>query len=153
MYGFESLILFKSFWGGFGWNHLQLPDPYFYLLGLVTLAGLIGVGIALVRLAKKRKRGVRWQCYAWGMLGVALLVSWGSAVLRIHPVFVTQHINWPVARYAAVAIVPTAALLCWGLAEIVPRRRRTEFAWLGLLGMIALDTIALWIVILPYYYG
>jgi hypothetical protein len=153
VYGFEFPILFQSFWGGFGWNHLHVPDPYYCVLGAVTITGFIGSGIGLVRLARKRKRGVRWQRYAWGMLGVALLVSWGSAVLRIHPVFVTRHINWPVARYAAVAIVPTAALLCWGLAEIVPRRWRKGFAWLGLLGMIALDTIALWTVILPYYYG
>jgi hypothetical protein len=153
VYAFEFPILFQSFWGGFGWNHLLLPDPYYYVLGAITILGFIGSGVALFRLTKKRKRGSRWQRYAWGMLGLVLLVSWGSAVLRIHPVFETRHISWPAARYAAVAIVPTATLLCWGLLEIVPRRWRRELAWLGLLGMIALDTIALWTVILPYYYG
>jgi hypothetical protein len=153
VYGFELAILFQSFWGGFGWNHLRLPDPYYYLLGVVTLAGLMGCGIALARMAKERKRVEPWQRRAWGMLAVALLASWGAAILRIHPVFITQHINWPVARYAAAVIVPTATFLCRGLLEVVPRTWRKEFAWLGLLGMIALDTIALWTVILPYYYG
>jgi hypothetical protein len=153
VYGFEFLILFQSFWGGFGWNHLRLPAPYYYLLGAVTIAGFIGIGIGLVRLAKKRKKGERWQRVAWGMLGVASLVSWGAAILRIHPVFETGYINWPVARYAAASIVPTATFLCWGLLKVVPGRWRKEFAWLGLLGMIAMDTIALWTVILPYYYG
>jgi hypothetical protein len=153
VYGFEFLILFQSFWGGFGWNHLGLPNPYYYLLGAVTIAGFTGIGIALVRPVKKSRRGERWQRYAWGILGIASLVSWGAAILRIHPVFDTRYINWPVARYAAVSIVPTATLLCWGLLQVVPRRWRKEFVWLGLLGMIAMDTIALWTVVLPYYYG
>jgi len=153
VYGFEFAILFQSFWGGFGWNHLRLPDPYYYLLGVVTLAGLIGSGIALARMVRGRRRIEPWQRHAWATLGGALLVSWGAAILRIHPVFVNQHINWPVARYAAAVIVPTATFLCWGLMEILPRTWRKEVAWLGLLGMIALDTIALWTVIVPYYYG
>jgi hypothetical protein len=94
-----------------------------------------------------------WQRRAWSMLAVTLVIAWGAAILRIHPVFVTRHIFWPGARYASAAIVPTATLLCLGLAEIVPRRLMREAVWLGMLGLVALDTVALWTIILPYYYG
>ena len=75
------------------------------------------------------------------------------AAMRIHPVFATSRINWPLARYAVVVIIPTAMLLCVGWLELVPYRWRREVAWLGVLGLITLDVIALWSVIVPYYYG
>ncbi len=86
------------------------------------------------------------------MLAMALAVGWGSALLRIHPVFVTRHISWPVARYADPVIAATAVVLVAGLAALVPRRWLKGAAWAGLLGMITLDALAVWTVILPYYY-
>jgi hypothetical protein len=153
VYGAEIPILLQSFWGRFGWNHLALPPAYFYLLGFVTLLSIVGTGIGLARLWQSRHEREPWQGRAWSIMAVTLIVAWGAALLRVHPVFVTQSVFWPVARYAAVAIVPTSTLVCLGLAEIVPRRWIRGAAWLGLLGLIALDTISLWTVILPYYYG
>jgi hypothetical protein len=40
-----------------------------------------------------------------------------------------------------------------GWSEIVPRRWNREAAWLGLLFLTALDAVAVWTAILPYYYG
>jgi len=54
------------------------------------------------------------------------------------------------ARYASGVIVPTALLLCLGLANLLPRRWRGMAAYAGLLGLVALETIALWAVIVPY---
>lgn len=153
VYGPEITTLLQSFWGGFGWNHLRLPAPYIYLLGIVTGVGILGGGIGLVRRAKSGRSRMTKQWPAWGLLGVALLVAWAGAILRIHPVFITRHIFWPVARYASVAIAATAAILCLGWAEIIPRRWTREAAWLGLLTLLLLDAVALWTVILPYYYG
>ncbi len=153
-YGPGLSVLFQSFWGRFGWGHLTLPPAYSYFLGLLSAAAAIGAGIGLVRWARSPGKHQPWQPRVWSLLGLALLVGWGGAVLRIHPAFVVvEHSFWPVARYATVAVVPTATLLCLGLAEIVPRRWVREAAYAGLLGMLALDAIALWIVILPYYYG
>lgn len=147
VYVYEFRILLQSFWGGFGWNHLSLPTGFFLLLGLLSLAGIAGSGISLWRHGNVQG----WRI--WATLGAALLASWGGAVMRVHPVFITQHIFWPVARYATVAIVPTALVLCMGLAEIVPRRWVREAAWIALLGLAALDAIAVLSVVLPYYYG
>jgi hypothetical protein len=153
VYGPALRILLQSFWGGFGWNHLQLPAAYIGLLGVVTLAGIAGGGIGFRRWVKAGRRSTPGLGHALAVMGVALLVAWGGAVLRIHPVFITGHVFWPVARYASTAIAPTAMLLCLGWAEIVPRRWTREAAWLGLLGLLLLDVIALGTVILPYYYA
>jgi 4-amino-4-deoxy-L-arabinose transferase-like glycosyltransferase len=154
VYGLELLILFKSFWGEFGWSQLVLPDAYHYPLVLLSAASVIGAAIGLARRARYSGLWEPSRRWAWALLGLVLLVSWGGTVLRIHPVFVAlQQVYWPRARYAAVVIAPTAALLCLGLAEIVPRRWLREAVLIGLLGMVSWEMIALWTLILPYHYG
>ena len=149
----ELLVLFRSFWGGFGWNHLALPTPYFYPLGIVTALACAGCGLATIRRWRAGRAVEPWQGRAWGVLAAAWLAGWGQTLLRIHPVLLTGHLSWPVARYAVSAIVPTVILLCLGLAASVPRRWRRAAAWAGLLCLLALDAVAMWAVILPYYYG
>jgi hypothetical protein len=153
VYGSELSILFQSFWGRFGWNHVAVPRVLFYPLALISAAGVLGAGLGLVRRARTgalRRSGRR---YIWAFLLVTALVSWGAAILRVHPVFITRSVFWPVARYAWVAVAPTLTLLCLGLAEIIPGRWHKESAWMGLLGLITLDVVALWAAILPYFYG
>lgn len=149
----EFEVLLRSFWGTFGWNHLSLPDGWFYLLAATTIAAIIGLVVGLVRRCRSPQEVDRWQWRIWVLFGVALLAGWGSAILRIHPVFATRQVFWPAARYAVVAIVPTATLLCAGLAALLPRRWRPAAAWLGLLSLLMLEAVAMWNVILPYYYG
>ncbi len=153
IYPLELSILLRSFWGGFGWNHLSLPTPYFYLLGTASGLGLIGFALWLVRRLRSGAEFAPWQRRAWAMMVVAFLAAWASTLLRIHPFVITWRLYYPVSRYAAVVIIPTATILCVGLAEILPGRWRQGAAWLGLLSLLALDTIAIWTVILPYYYG
>ncbi len=153
VYGPDLFMLLQSFWGRFGWNHLALPDIFFVPLLLLTLAGIAGAALRLLRWLKRGRDREPWQAHVLAILGAALLVGWGGAALRIHPVFATSGILWPVARYAVVVIVPTATLLCVGWAELVPRRWLREVAWAGLLALVVLDVLVLWTVILPYYYG
>lgn len=90
----------------------------------------------------------------FALLILALLLTWGGTMLRIHPAFVAPgRPHLPVARYASGVIAPTALLPCLGLANLVPRRWRGTAAYAGLLGLVALKTVALWTVIVPYYYG
>jgi hypothetical protein len=153
-YSLGSLVLFESFWGKFGWGDVALPSICFYPLGLVSAAAVIGAGIGLVRRARSFGKREPWQRRAWSVLGLVLLVGWAGAILRVHPVFlVVEPSQMPVARYAAVVLVPTVGLLCLGLAEIVPRRWVREAAYAGLLGMVSLDVIAMWAVMLPWFYG
>lgn len=149
----EAVVLFRSFWGGFGWNQIQLPDASFYGLLAVTGCGLAGAALALVRRLRLDRQGTPVRYRAWLLLGTALLAGWGMVWLRIYPVFVTARIWWPVARYADVVIIATALLLCAGLAELVPARHRRVAALVGILGLLALDALALGRAIVPYYYG
>ena len=153
VYGPDLLMLLQSFWGRFGWNHLALPGLYTIPLLLLTLAGIAGSVLKLLRWLGRDRDREPWQAHVLAILGAALLVGWGAAALRIHPVFATAGVLWPVARYAVAVIVPTATLLCVGWAELVPCRWVGVAAWSGLLALIALDALVLWTVILPYYYG
>lgn len=153
VYGTDLLMLFQSFWGRLGWNHLALPKAYFVPLLLLTLAGIVGAALALLRWFRRGGNREPWKAQALAILATALLAGWGGAALRIHPVFAVSGVLWPVARYAMVAIGPTAMLLCLGWAELLPRRWVREAAWIGLLALIALDAIVLWTVVVPYYYG
>jgi hypothetical protein len=152
VYGWEARVLFQSFWGRFGWNHLALPAAWFWAPGLVSAAALLGCGLGLLRRAGV-KSWAAWQRGAGALLAMVWLVVWLIVVLRIQPVFVTSGVDWPVARYGAVVIIPTALGLCLGLVSIVPGPALRPMAWLGLLGLIALDAVAMLTVILPYYYG
>jgi hypothetical protein len=149
----EIRLLFQSFWGRFGWNQLALPGIYFYPLALVTVVGSLGAAIGLIRRSKYRRISDPWQRQAIAVLVAAILVGWGGSLLRIHPLFLTARIDWPVARYATTVILPTALLLCGGWADLVPRRLAAAAAWLGLLLLALLDAVAVWTVMLPYYYG
>jgi hypothetical protein len=146
-------ILFQSFWGGFAWNQVILPSNYFFPLKLLSIVALIGGGIGTVRLLRAGSGSESWQRRAWILLVVVWLAGLATTIFRIHPLFLTRNLVWPIARYAGVIIVPTACLLCFGLAEIVPRRWKRWAAFAGLLGMVLLDTLAILTVIVPFYYG
>jgi hypothetical protein len=146
-------VLFRSFWGGFGWNHLSLPDSVFCVLSAVTGLALAGAALAIARRVSTVKQASPAQWRTWLVFGTALVAGWGMTLVRIYPVFVTMRIWWPVARYADVVIVPAAALLCGGLATLVPRRLSWAAGLVGLIGLLALDALSVGMVILPYYYG
>jgi 4-amino-4-deoxy-L-arabinose transferase-like glycosyltransferase len=153
VYGNELQRLFQTFWGVFSWGHLSLPGGYFYLLAAITILALVGVVTGVAReIRSPASQG--WQRRSWAVLTLALLLTWGGIVLRIHPVLIADgHLYWPVARYASGVIAPVALLLCLGLANLVPRRWRGMAAYAGLLGLVAVETVALWTVIVPFYYG
>jgi hypothetical protein len=136
-----------SFWGWFGWGTPALPAGWLYLFGPIAVLALAGVALGLAR------GRTPWLRQVGTVLGPALIVGWGSAVLRIHPVFVLKDLFWPSARYASVVIAPTALLLCAGLATTLPRRWLRWEAYAGLVGMIALEVVAMCTVIVPYYYA
>jgi hypothetical protein len=153
VYGYELQRLFQTFWGVFSWGHLSLPVGYFYLLAAISALALAGLVAGLIRNIRS-PRSPGWQRWSWAVLALALLLTWGGTVLRIHPVFIADgHLYLPVARYGSGVIAPTALLLCLGLANLVSRRWRGMMAYVGLLGLVALEMIALWTVIVPFYYG
>lgn len=153
VYRVELMILLQSFWGRFGWGHLVLPETWFPLLGALTLASAVGAALGLARRGLRTGAAPAWKRRAWWLLGLSLLVAAVGTALRIHPVSELYYTFWPSARYMTVAIGPLAIAFSAGLAELLPPRWHGWAAFAGLLALVALEFVALWTVILPYYYG
>ena len=109
----------QSFWARFGWGHVPLLGIYSYpVLGLLTLAGLVGAINAIVR----HRKLLQWDLIFF--FGVSLLFIWGSTIMRGSGSIVEGPYLIPVARYAYPAIIPTMLLLNLGWLELFYRINR-----------------------------
>lgn len=117
-YRTASKNLFQTFWAVFGWGQIHLkPAWIYYILGIVTLLGMIGALLALIR----RRFKISWEIALF--LGVTVLWMWGAAFTRglgslVGEVFI------PSARYAYPAVIPTVLILCYGWLELLKPLRR-----------------------------
>jgi hypothetical protein len=103
-------VSFRSFWGQFGWMSVPLPDRYYQVLGLLTLAAIVG----LVALALRR----HWPGTTFAWLGLALvLVGVVAGDLAYNLKFVQ-----PQGRYLFPALVPIATVYILGISGLAPRR-------------------------------
>ena len=143
----SGLNLFQSFWARFGWNHVGLADGWYWGLGVVTVIGIVGALVTLVR---------QWRNSSWPRKrSVVLLIAsgllvWGNAFLRSHPIVGKPFI--PGARYAYPVIIPTTLMLTAGLLACAPRRARKWVAAGLLSGMMLLNTVSL-VTIWTFYGG
>ncbi len=133
-----------SYWGGFGWGNVRLPDPYYRALWLVVRLAVLGLLLALVRWIRSdrsisRQDGSMLLLVAWfGLVFIALL-RW------------MQLVEAALGRLLFPAIGGVAVLLAWGLGHLVPRRYR---AWPGAglaLGLLVVAGLVPWLVIRPAY--
>jgi hypothetical protein len=106
-------VLFRTFWGRFGWGHVPLLHPWAY--GLVLAAVLLGLAAALAAMIRLRKN-FPWAAVV--LLGLALLVLWLQTILRGSN-YATQlrAIYYPTARYAFPVIIPSLLFLNLGWYE------------------------------------
>lgn len=107
--------LLRTFWAKFGWGNVPIILPFisrpYFLLAMLTLAGLGGAGIALWR----RRYALTWNVLL--VLGVALAGVWGQDILRgLHSL--NDWVFIPGARYAFPVIIPTLLVLNVGWLEI-----------------------------------
>ncbi|MBE0408171.1 MAG: hypothetical protein IBX69_00385 [Anaerolineales bacterium] len=109
-------FLFQTFWGMFGWGHVPLVGfrPY-TILGMITLSGLIGAGLVLIR---------RQSHFPWEILFIfvlSLVIIWGAALMRGVGSILGGNIFIPSARYAYPVIIPTMGILVVGWLEVVKK--------------------------------
>ena len=103
----------QTFWARFGWGHVPLLGIYSYpVLGFLTLAGMVGVILAMVRYRKQ----LQWDLIFF--FGISLLFIWWSTIMRGSGSIVEGSFQIPVARYAYPAIIPTMLLLNLGWLEL-----------------------------------
>lgn len=138
VYRKAGINLFQSFWARFGWNHVGLAEGWYWVLAVITGAGLMGALLALARRWSTRplpwRRSVVW-------LVVAGLVVWGNAFLRSHP-FVSDPFI-PGARYTYPVVIPAVLALAEGWIAY-PRPEARRKVALGILcGLALLDVLCL----------
>jgi hypothetical protein len=158
-YKYTAQRLNRTFWAQFGWAQVPLilpfiPRPYF-LLALISLAGLGGAGMALQQ-RRLTLLTLPWDVFLF--LGVALAGVWGQTFLRGMD-SLTYSWGIPVARYAYPAIIPTLLVLNVGWLEILRllgkwlrMAPKIQFA-VYLLFFVALDVFSLISIAHFYYYG
>jgi hypothetical protein len=153
--------LLQSFWARFGWNQISLPQGWYWALAAVTAWGAIGAGVGYLRLWRaarasgdresgvgKREPERARRLAAWTFLGVAALLVWTNAFLRVHPL--GARIQVPVARYAYPAIIPTVLALAGGWWTLTPRRFRPWVVAGLICALLALDGMAVWTLLQVY---
>jgi hypothetical protein len=111
--------LFHTFWGKFGWGHVPLIgfQPY-TILGLITLVGLVGAGLALIRNKDRLPLDIMFIFF------LSLAIIWGATLMRGVGSILGGTIFIPSARYAYPVIIPTLGILVVGWLELMKQFQR-----------------------------
>jgi hypothetical protein len=137
--------LLNTFWAKFGWGHVPLlpfTDQFYILLQIITLTGLAGVIMRMLRPGQSRP----WNLllfFGLVMAGILLQTFLRGMQSLYGEVFI------PGARYAYPAIIPAMLLLNAGWQEVSRRLRLPDRIYIFL--FICLDIAAL-ASIVHYYY-
>jgi dolichyl-phosphate-mannose-protein mannosyltransferase len=122
-------ISFHSFWAQFGWMAVVAPDRLYWLWGIVTAAGVVGVLLDRAWL----------RDHTWQLLVATALVAFVA--------YVGYNLTFEQfqSRYLFTAIVPIAALLVLGWS-------RLRYGWVAIAiagGLVAVNAYALVRVLQP----
>jgi hypothetical protein len=137
---------FTSYWGTFGWMAVPLPRIWYWLLG--AACALSAVGWLRQRKTRPPELG-RLARYAFialaALLPIAVLVAW----------FATSSIGIYAyqGRYLFGGVVPLALLIVRGWLFLAPGARSGQMLWGIAIGLVLLDTSALFLVMVPFFYG
>jgi 4-amino-4-deoxy-L-arabinose transferase-like glycosyltransferase len=140
-----------SFWADFGWIETPMDRGYYVALyGIVALA-VVGALIDLLHRCRRRAFDLQTGLLVFtGLCGAALVGTLGAS----------NFYSWRArgvgagiqGRYYLGAIVPLAISLAFGLLVFVPERWRPAGHLVLGWGMIVLNLVCLFQVILPRYY-
>lgn len=120
-----------SFWGLFGWFNILLPDWFYTLADVLTLAGMVGLVGALVRLARRSPRPLLDQP---AIRVTGLLVLWAVLTFLLLIYWITQATGSQ-GRLIFPGIIAYGLLLTMGIdfwLQLLPRLAR-QVAWTALL--------------------
>lgn len=116
----EMPRLYRSFWGAFGWGHVEYPAWVYIALGGLVVLALIGWGRALLRRSLPAHGGILLLSAAWcGMVFLALL-QW------------MRQVEAPHGRLLFPAIGAWALLMAVGIEALPLPRRARNGAFLAL---------------------
>jgi hypothetical protein len=149
--------LLRTFWAKFGWGHVPLPGnkPY-RLLGWVTLAGIAGALVAILRYIDRLER-FPWA--AMVVLSTTLAIAWLGTFSRGAIYMGIPRLYIPVARYVYPAIIPSLLVLTTGwftflnfVAKRLPLKRFRDYLPNAtfLLFFVTLDVVSIFALV-GYY--
>jgi len=142
--------LLRSFWAYFGWGHVQLASPWYWLLEGLTV---IGMGSALVG-GIRRWRGLSQPARATvALFLLAGLWFWLSALLRVLPYLLERPLPlMPVARYTFPGIISTTFGLTWGWLQVAPPDGKQRVAVFLMGAMAVLNGVSLFTIVRFYQF-
>lgn len=144
------VVAFGGYYTHFGWGQVTLPTIWIWIVSGLSLVATFGL---IVGGADERRRLTLWQRRCLWLFLIAVVVSWLSLFVRLHPlpsIEVSTYI--PRARYMFWAMVPNLWLLSLGLIWATPAhwRRYTPLVLLGFFTCLDLGTW-LWTIVQYYY--
>ena len=127
--------VYRSFWGSFGWGHVQFPLWIYLALGVPLVVSLIGWGRALKRRTLPISGRVSLLAVTWWLLVFVALLQW------------MRQVEAPHGRLLFPAIGAWALLVVGGWAALPQSRLTSTF----LAGMAILSLLAPWLIIRPAF--
>lgn len=155
-YSLASDIVFRSFWAIFGWRHVYIAVPWYWLPGIATLAACAGLFRQAARsIGHIRHAGItvdqRRRILFFTFTFVTIAVAWVMAILRSQA---DQGMSayQSHGRYIYVALVPFAVLFTQGILSLVKHAWRARATAVIALSIAAFDAVCFWGYLMPYYY-
>ncbi len=136
--------LFKSFWAVFGWFNITVENLIYWLLGLATLLGCLGMILLLARSRTRLFSGAPRRVSDIGRIPLFLLGCWAVAYL-LGALYWMRTISTQ-GRLAFPGISAVSILLALGLAQLTTRRLRPIAP-----GVLAISLLCLALVV-PHRY-
>lgn len=138
--------LFTSFWGLFDWLTIPLPNWAYWIYGLISTTGILGLIISLK--GKKHTKGIR-VCF---LLYLAAILICIANLVFLNFTFVSAQ-----ARLIFPAIAPICIFIAIGIDRVIryltklPQIKESILAYGFILLLIGLDFYALFWLLYPIY--
>lgn len=150
---------FKTFWGSFSADSVQLPSVAYWILAALTAASVAGLFLRLTRVLRTPVDMVRFQTLR-GKFGMQIVILAVIVLLALLVPLGRYYGNGPLrpdqriagweddfallqGRFLFPAMIPIAFLFVWGLQALLPDRWTTHGTWALIALLVALDWAAL----------
>jgi 4-amino-4-deoxy-L-arabinose transferase-like glycosyltransferase len=146
------LARFRETWGEFGWRLIHFRPVLLWIIGIVTVAALVGLLVYAVSAWRNVSvwrgdpvaRPDAWQVKTLLILGLACVIAW-LAVIQFGTSFALSQ-----ARYYFPVVNAAALLAMLGLRTLLPSRVRPAGQGLFVGGLIALNVVIMTNYVLPF---
>jgi 4-amino-4-deoxy-L-arabinose transferase-like glycosyltransferase len=142
--------VWSSYWAAFGWLDTPAAPAYYRIIDAVTLLGLLGLVVYLIRLVVQRA----WKEAGLMLLLIAIVLS---PVVMMHVYDYTYWNEYGVGRglqgrYFFGQMAALFVLLLSGLLKLLPRQWHSTGHLALRIGIVVANIYCLLLVLLPRYY-